>query len=130
MRLSATLTLMTGLTVAGIASAEAPNDNFPTRAINGTGLVRTRPTANGPRNYVILNPKGTETIQFGSGFNETDDIPWPNFRYNSEPKFNVSPLSARTYTGFSRTDGPGPKGSVAITSGGGNSSSFTDDTGA
>lgn len=102
----------------GVAGAD-------TTAKNGTSRFWTKPTNRNSSTWLVFAPTGTETIDFSSGPNETDGVTVGPFPYPTELKFSSPPLAGRIFTGFSRTDGPGPKGSVANTSGGGSSTSFT-----
>ena len=79
------------------------------------------------KSWKFSTPTASDTITWTSGPNVTDQTSWPLKTYGPEAKFNIPPTggtpTGRTFTGFSRKDGPGSTGSYSFTSGVGSSSS-------
>src|SRR5439155_640156 len=77
------------------------------------------PTATGSDAWKFRYPKSSDVIKWTSGKNYTDQVVHPSMEYGPETYFGGpgKTSTARPFDGFSRTDGPGPAGSTATTSG-------------
>jgi hypothetical protein len=90
----------------------------------GTGWWQSRGgTQTGFSTWVFSEPTARDTILWQSGVNQTDGVLHPLQIFGPEGKFDFSTgtFAPRTYTGFNRSDGPGPLGSFAFTTGNGSS---------
>src|SRR5206468_64311 len=88
---------------------------------NSSAAFRPGATAGGESNWTFSTPTARDTITWTSGENHTDGVSRVKMSYGPETKFDFtggSPAS-RTFTGFKRDDGPGPRGSTTHTEGSG-----------